>query len=79
MKIPALAVAAAVALGMVGTAPAAAQPDHHRTVVTHTRTVVVHRANANYGHHNGWHKRRQVCTNVWRHHRHVRTCSWRRW
>ena len=82
MKIPALAVAAAVAIGMIGTAPATAQT--HRTVVT-KRTVVVHRTNvvrrthANNGRHNGWHHRRQVCTNVWRHHRHVRTCTWRRW
>ena len=54
MKIAALSIAAAAVLGLAGATPAAAEP--HRTVVTHTRTVVVHRAVSN-GQHNGWYKR----------------------
>jgi hypothetical protein len=59
---------------MSGAAPAAAQP--HRTVVTHSRTVVVHRTNVNNGRHNGWHKRRQVCRVTVRHHQRKRVCTW---
>lgn len=76
MKISALAIAAAVALGLTGATPAAAQPRHDR-VVTTTRTTVVHRANDN-GRHRGWHKKRvKVCRNVWRNHHRQRVCTWR--
>jgi hypothetical protein len=77
MKTSALAVAAAIAFGLAGAAPAAAQP--HRTVVTHSRTVVVHRTNvthADNGRHHGWHKRRQVCRVTVRHHHRKRVCTW---
>ena len=75
MRIAALLVPAAAALGLAGATPAAAQP--HRTVVTHTRTVVVHRAVSN-GQHNGWHKKKvRVCRNSWSHGHHKRVCAWR--
>ena len=92
MKIPALAVAAAVALGLVGTTPAAAQPRHDRVVVTKTRTVTVHRDERRgrewnrgdrrhygweRGRHRGWHKKVRVCRSIWRRHHRERICTWR--
>ena len=78
MRIPALAVAAGVAMSMIGTIPAIAQPRHEREVVR-TKVVEVHRteANSNNGRHGGWHKKVRVCRNVWRNHRHTRVCTWR--
>jgi hypothetical protein len=75
MKISALALAASAVLGLAGATPAAA--DQHRTVVTQTRTVTVHRAVSN-GQHNGWHKKKvRVCRNSWSHGQRKRACAWR--
>jgi hypothetical protein len=76
MRIRSLAVAAAVAMSMIGTMPAAAQPRHDREVVR-TKVVQVHRTVNDNGRHRGWHKKVKVCRNVWRNHHSKRVCTWR--
>jgi len=85
MKYACVAAAAAVSLGLVGVAPAAAKPDHDRVIVTR-HTTVIHRAGGDNGHHYGWykahhagwnHNRYQVCRSAWRHHHRERVCTWR--
>jgi hypothetical protein len=86
MKLPMLALAAALTLGGFAATPAAAQPGRHdgnnRTMVRTTHTVVMHRRtnwqqNANRGRHQGWRNHHRTCTTTWRHHQRVVTCrSW---
>jgi hypothetical protein len=77
MKLSALALAAAVTIGIAGAAPAAAQPGRHARVVVTQRTTVVHRAQAE-GRHRGWYKKKvRVCRTTWRNQHRQRVCRWR--
>jgi len=83
MKIAALALAAAFALGSLGAVPAAAQPDRHhdtRMQSDNGRHDGWRRDDArrDNGRHYGWrnHRRHRVCHYVWRHHHRERICRW---
>jgi hypothetical protein len=72
MKLPKLAIAAAVAAGALVATPVVAQThvEVNRTVTT-TKTV-------NGGWHPKW-RRHKVCRTHWYHHRKVTRCTWRRY
>jgi len=76
MKLSGIALAAAIAVGTVAAAPAAAQERISE------RQVEVHRTVTTTRHDNGWHhqaRRHKVCRTHWYHHRKVTRCTWRRW
>jgi hypothetical protein len=78
-RIPILAIAAAFSLGLVATAPAAAQMDRGHDNNNRGDHMDGRGDRHDNGHHNGWRNnhRHQVCQNVWRHHHRQRVCSWR--
>jgi hypothetical protein len=85
MKTLILTLAAALTLGGLAAAPAAAQPGRERTVVTRTVIVRHHDNGWHRGWNRGWHRGRHLgwnrhgrsCRTVWHHHMRTRTCS--RW
>lgn len=69
-------IAAAAGLGIAMAAPASAQMTTHTTTTTVKQTSVERHGNGNW-HRPHWVKRK-VCRTVWRHHRKVRQCTWKR-
>lgn len=73
-------IAAAMAVGIAATGPAAAQMGGNmHSTSTHTTTV---RQTTTDRHNSGWHgprwTKKKVCRTVWRNHHRVRSCTWQR-